>query len=87
MHARVCSKWIKAIQKIRSSEISYSQEWALIEYGEVIIPADSLFKLLETRIPCGAEFDLVLDDSCLYDVQVGKELAHVISLQAFEPTV
>ncbi|MDR1597528.1 MAG: HPr family phosphocarrier protein [Holosporales bacterium] len=84
MHARVCSKWIKFIQKLRSIDMSDVQEWAWLEYEGRSIPADSLFKLLEARIPCGAEFDLVLDDSCLYDVQVGKELAHVISLEAFE---
>jgi phosphotransferase system HPr-like phosphotransfer protein len=84
MHARVCSRWIKTLQKLRPANITYSTEWAWIEYEGVVIPADSLFKLLETRISCGSEFDLVLDESCLYDVQVGKELAYVVSQQAFE---
>lgn len=87
MHARVCSRWIKTLQKLRSGNVAYAQEWAWIEYEGMVIPADSLFKLLETRIHCGAEFDLVLDDSCLYDVQVGNELAYVISQKAFELSV
>ncbi|MDR0631244.1 MAG: HPr family phosphocarrier protein [Holosporales bacterium] len=84
MHARVCSRWIKALQKLRPANVAYSSEWAWINYEGTTIPADSLFKLLETRISCGAEFDLVLDETCLYDVEVGKELAYVISQQAFE---
>jgi phosphotransferase system HPr-like phosphotransfer protein len=87
MHARVCSRWIKIIQKIKPTATSLQNEWAWIEYKGNKISAESLFKLLEARIPCGAEFDLVLDKNCLYDAQVGKDLAFVISIQSFDSVV
>lgn len=87
MHARVCSRWIKVIQKMRPSDLDYSQEWAWIEYQGEKISADSLFKLLETRVPCGAEFDLVLDEKCTYNMQISEELSYIISQQAFEPNI
>lgn len=84
MHARVCSKWIKVLSRIRPSELEFNQEWIWIRYKDEAIAADSLFRLLETRIPCGAEFDLILDDPWPYDPQLSDELANIISLAAFE---
>lgn len=59
MHARVCSRWVKTIQQLEMS-LSSEKGWLHIDYKGEKIPANSLFKLLETRIPCGAEFDLFL---------------------------
>lgn len=85
MHARVCSKWIKTLQKIRPEGLEYSEEWAWIIYNDEKIPADSLFKLLETRIPCSAEFDLLMqEEDCKYDATVGEELSNIISQEAFD---
>lgn len=87
MHARVCSKWIKALQKLRPADLDYAEEWAWIVYKDSTIPADSLFKLLEVRIPCGAEFDLMLDERCAFGPVLEDELAYIISQAAFEPSV
>ncbi|GHS91502.1 hypothetical protein AGMMS49949_02010 [Alphaproteobacteria bacterium] len=84
MHARVCSRWIKKIQTLRLADWDCLEEWVWIAYQDGPIPADSLFKLLETRIPCGAEFDLLMDELCSYNKDVGKELAFIISQDAFE---
>ncbi|MDR2464257.1 MAG: HPr family phosphocarrier protein [Holosporales bacterium] len=84
MHARVCARWIKIIQKIRPANLPQQDEWAWIAYKGSKISAESLFKLLEARIPYGAKFDLVLDENCLYDAQVKADLAFVISVQSFD---
>lgn len=78
MHARVCSKWIKILQKIRPESLNYAEEWAWIEYNNETIPADSLFKLLEMRIPCHAEFDLVVNSN-IWTNEIQEELELIVS--------
>lgn len=85
MHARVCSRWIKILQRLCPIDLEYAEEWAWIVYKDSTIPADSLFRLLETRIPYGAEFDLLLDERCVFESSVEEQLAFVISQAAFEP--
>jgi hypothetical protein len=65
-------------------DIVHGEEWIWIEYGGRRIPANSLFKLLETRIPCGAEFDLLIDENCEYNPKISSDLSYIISKQAFE---
>jgi phosphotransferase system HPr-like phosphotransfer protein len=79
MHARVCSKWVRIMQSAFSE--SWSEQSAWIIYEREKIPACSLFKLLEARIPCGAEFDLLIDENVTYDESILSELASVISKQ------
>jgi phosphotransferase system HPr-like phosphotransfer protein len=80
MHARVCSKWIKTIQKIEPSAGDEPAIWIL--YNNEKIPAGSLFKLLETRIPCGAEFDLLTKVDIDCDKLVLEELNTILSKQS-----
>lgn len=86
MHARVCSKWVRTLFKMRPRGLEFAQEWAWIEYRGEQIVADSLFQLLEARIPCGAEFDLFLDHTLTYDEGLHVELESIISSSAFEMT-
>lgn len=79
MHARVCSKWIRTLQQARPEATGYAQEWAWILYNGKATPADSLFKLLELRLPCGAEFDLEVDELCAWTRQVQTSLEQVIA--------
>jgi phosphotransferase system HPr-like phosphotransfer protein len=84
MHARVCSRWIKKIQALSPNKEGDSSEWIWIRFNNQEIPADSLFRLLESRIRCGTQFDLILDQRYAYDENIGRELAFIISQDAFE---
>ena len=86
MHARVCSRWIKTLIRIRPMSADVAHQWAWLGFSERRVVADSLFQLLETRIPCGAEFDLILEESVPFDADVEQELREIISLEAFELT-
>lgn len=86
MHARVCSRWIKVLARLRPSGLDFAQEWAWIEYQGRRVAADSLFQLLEARIPCGAQFSLYVEDSVPFNAAIEQELDNIISLAAFEMT-
>jgi phosphotransferase system HPr-like phosphotransfer protein len=77
MHARVCSRWVKIMQKFNMLE--YGEESILILYNNEKISATSLFKLLEARIPCSAEFDLLIKEEIEYSNNLFEELAAVIT--------
>jgi phosphotransferase system HPr-like phosphotransfer protein len=86
MHARVCSRWVKLIQQISGLEDVMRGETScpvLIRYNGEEIPANSLFKLLEARIPCGAEFDLIIQSGVEISADTQEKLDFVISKQSF----
>jgi phosphotransferase system HPr-like phosphotransfer protein len=58
--------------------------WASICYNGEDIPANSLFKLLEARIPCGAEFDLCIRGDGEISTDALEKLAFSISNQSFD---
>lgn len=78
MHARVCSKWVQTLQTARPAA-SGSEEWIWLVYKGIKIPADSLFKLLELRIPLGAEFDLIVDADSQWSDAIEQELETIIA--------
>lgn len=86
MHARVCSRWIKTLLRVRPLSEESPHQWAWLEFPERRVVADSLFQLLESRIPCGAEFNLLLEESVPFDASLEQELREIISLSAFNPT-
>lgn len=53
MHARVCSKWVRTLSKMRPRGLEFAQEWAWIEYRGEQIVADSLFNCLRLGFPVG----------------------------------
>jgi phosphotransferase system HPr-like phosphotransfer protein len=97
MHARVCSRWVKLMQQVsqqnscRERREAAVYEDALspasIRYTGEDIPADSLFKLLEARIPCGAQFDLLIRKGVEISADVLEKLAFIISKQSFDTVI
>ena len=85
MHARVCSKWVKIINKLNMS----NDDSILIKYKNKKIPANSLFALLEERIPQNAEIDLLINKnfSGLIDNSTLEELRFIISKESFIHTI